>query len=427
MTAEIESFVRTADTDLEIIDRKQIEEENVITNVENFNIHEYNEKSQTIRRSPEENDCYPKNIQLMELTTEKIQNLGESDINCNERCKKSPIKILIRAPTDEETLINDEDIESGEDLKYEDTTTTAVAMQKDHEDQSHKNNHYHDSNADINKNGSQIDLVENVNLKHIENESDTTLAPILENNVQINDSEEDVNTPINTSNELILVEDIQTNYTVPIETELKITESNEDLPATKPNTYLAKDENTCKVQTIPLKWDSPEMRKKIIDVGKEPPTPPQRRRSVKEIIDSINKCQSLLKVNQNLKSNKTDKDLFQASISTKSYNNKNFMDCNINESKKKIYQNKHLFSEASEMNNNDGIDELCNIPLVVEQFNDFSNKKTTTHDDENNAIANVNVIFEKCTLQSDKKSSNVEWNPVPKPRRHRHSSQGSIN
>lgn len=154
----------------------------------------------------------------------------------------------------------------------------------------------------------------------------------------------------------------------------------------KQNTSFSRFE----VHTIPLKFESPKMRKKNSEennLKNETPTPPQRRRSVKEIIESINKCQSLLKVNQEKAS----------TSSSESFKNNN-MYRNMNDSGEKQYQSKKMFSDIAEVNNN--------IPLVLEKFN----------------TCNSNIIFDKSV------SNNVEWNPVPKPRRHhKHSTQGSIN
>lgn len=114
LTAEIESFVRTADTDQAEIKSKSTSEITLKTDdskhIENRNLKEVEKKhgsGELLRESPENNDFYSEDDLCEEITIEKIQNLGITDVNSNERNKSSPVKILVRAPTDEKPT-NDE-------------------------------------------------------------------------------------------------------------------------------------------------------------------------------------------------------------------------------------------------------------------------------------------------------------------------------
>ncbi|XP_055302797.1 muscle M-line assembly protein unc-89 [Sitodiplosis mosellana] len=437
LTAEIESFVRIADTDEEKIESKSEQTDSITLKTDERDNNEKTEikdeehdKGKTSRQSPESNDFYPQlqDEHCEEITIEKIQNLGATDINSNERSKRSPVKILIRAPTDEEPLsvtIDDE---------YEKT------MQPESDEYGSK-----DTEREIVVVEKECVLKESANEEstQIDAENDDP-KEYLETMKVIQDTE-GATTPTSSAVEFILENENMADKGDT--TLLKITESSDDL--TKDDTdnsdpndkqeieSMTKEKMTVlerqcehvnqtfsryEVRSIPLKLDSPKIRKKDVGAKKEPPTPPQRRRSVKEIIESINKCQSLLKINQDLKTEKAEKDkmntdLFQAShsSSSKSFNSKpSFNDRNMNDSVEKPYQNKKMFSDIAEVNNNVKNEDMSNIPLFVEKFNEFNNN-------------NPNSIFEKCVLRGKNTDKKVEWNPVPKPRRHRNSTQGSIN
>lgn len=243
-----------------------------------------------------------------DLSIEKIQNLGETEFESNEKSDANPVKIFVRAPTDEESEVEFKTLECTPSLP-EESVPCEVA-------QCH---------------------------------SETKTL-------------EDIKTPNNSSMEFKLENVSNRDEFL---SELKITESNDDLTTIKPNTCFAKAYDG-KMSTVnkfdeqTLELDSMEFREKKME--KKPNTPSQRRRSVKEIIESINKCQSLLKINQKFESNIGQEDSFHFS----QLSNTN---CNTE------------CQRTAEINNN--------------TINDNSNK--------------------------------VEWNPVPKPRRHRHSVQGSMN
>lgn len=379
LTAEIESFVRTADTEKEEsvnVRLAKIKKNNVTIDESE---EEIPEKDETLRQSPESNEYYPYNP-TTEITIEKIQNLGEIDANSNERCKKSPVKILIRAPTDEEPTIEN-------DIVVSEATCAEKCP----------------GNTELEYNS--------VTFKE-----ETTVYP--EENIskssEIGNIKTSKNKTMPTSSIVasIFENDFKKNDTNLIGTELKITESTDDLTKIE-SQQVAEVDDTPEVidkktlpnklkseqiissgktkttvfdaQFIPLQLDTPIIRKEMTEFDnkkRKPPTPPQRRRSVKEIIESINKCQKLLKINHDLNTNQSEKeqncDLFDASSSN-------------------LFKNKNSLSDrniviADELNNNAKIEDLSNIPLFVEKFNEFN-----------------------------RNTSNVEWNPLPKPRRHRSS------
>lgn len=477
LTAEIESFVRTADTDEESIveHRKQSTNDSKKTN-SNIKYENVEISNKNTRQSPESNDYYPHDEQQCDdVTIEKIQNLGAMDndlSNNSERCKRSPVKILIRAPTEEEQTLA---------TINEDSSKAVVEPESDYETKDTEQETIIVESQQIEKKNEEkkvVDPVPNV----IENEKIESVKSV--------DEEDEIRTKANftpTSTEVeFILENNKDDQPQPEENlamNLRITESTDDLTKIKEETpqtvtkyevvneplkpaspILTKKINSTKenepdqskvttngaercvvveknvattfrVSTIPLKTDSPVAIRKATNLAttekkREPPTPPQRRRSVKDIIESINKCQSLLKVNQDQRKNKLETDKTNANLlqstssSTITQSNKNsIVDRNMNDLTVKPFNNKKMFSEISEINNNaKHDDELSNIPLFVERFSEFNNNNPN--------------LFEKCTVRRESKMndvdqkgkiSNMEWNPVPKPRRHRNSAQGSIN
>lgn len=387
LTAEIESFVRIADTDKEQIPTSA-----------NDNDAAENDKSSS-RQSPEHNDYYPQEIQG-EITIERIQSLGEMDENSDKRRKTSPIKILVRAPTDEES--------SSESIEEELEITTEVEVKDD------AKNEVHEEIQTI------VDKEEDDRNK-IEEESNT--KPVEDLKKEDHQSEIIPSTLID---EFISGNGTNESHTFIEVNELKITESSDDLTTiqsdeTKQAVCETKEEfeelKDCKsidkiaMSSIPLRINKN-------DGKKVPPSPPQRRRSVREIIESINKCQSLLKVNQDQKNSKINNTEFTPTIlsssssmsssssPTKTFKTKTFFsDRNVNDTTKKDYENKRLFTDMTEVNNNSQTDDMSNIPLFVEKFNELNNN-------------NSNALFEKCVVR-DESNLKSRWNPLPKPRRHR--------
>lgn len=483
LTAEIESFVRTADTDKEIIVEKREENTEKKINEIDSNVRKGSvDRSKNTRQSPESNDYYPQDEQTEQITLEKIENLGAVDNNLSsngERSKKSPVKILIRAPTDEEQTtveISEVDdvpikaiVEPESDYEAKDTERETIVV---------KSEQIEKRETDTENKATKVVVSERVEPKVEVSEKVEQVKSL--------DEEDEIRkmantTPTSTEVEFILENDAEVHAQNSCEkivaTNLRITESTDDLTEIKeekPTTFevanepmesspiVARKESLTKetapeqsdanatvaercivveknlgtpfrVSTVPLKIESPvALRKNISSTTsenkREPPTPPQRRRSVKEIIESINKCQRLLKVNQDANTNKTDVEKANANFLQSSSSTSNartstkntLVDRNMNDLSVKQYNDKKMFSEIN--NNGKCDDEINNIPLFVEKFNEFNSNNPN--------------LFEKCVIRRDSKShdvdqkgkiSNMVYNPVPKPRRHRNSAQGSIN
>lgn len=430
LTAEIQSFVKIAAHDADEghkNDQSKPNEEVEPTTKE--------EDTNQMRQSPESNDFYVSeghaSSQNDELTFDKIQNLGVAGdyelVNNYERVKSSPVKILIQQPTEEDNESESASNEPGEEPntnKMIDATDIALPDALDNKDLDNKPLENKDQHDDF--------------------------EPMAD------DSRNECNTP--TSQEVENILESQNRYSInSTSTSLRITESYEDLPAQAnatsnfevvnipleisplelPKSEVKEELSTInsrfEIRTVPLKNFSPEpIRKSSVShietngtAAKEaPPTPPRRNRTVKEIIESINKSQSLLKINQDKNESKdkltTENGISQTSLTTQK--NSNEVDRNLNESTaKNYYQQKKLFAEVAEENGNKSLinddNDDDNIPLCLARYNEVS---------KNNSI-----LFNKCTGARNKnvhsanraheKSTNVEWNPVPKPRRHKHS------
>lgn len=486
LTAEIESFVQAADTDKENIESTNALHSELSIDEDKTRTNEINRENarDLSRQSPESNEYYSQDEQNDVITLDKIQNLGSMDIdvsNNSERCKKSPVKIIIRAPTEEEPIPEEEtktiqSIEIIREAKGSEKETTHIQEEQITIEtiENQKEETVNQPIVQAESFSSVVVHAEPLNVEPIKEIIDTKDDNCSNTNELIDTQDDDCSntTPTSTAVEFILENDAQIENT----TSLRITESTDDLPSAA-ESKPAKDEeeqvqirpkppvetqieetkefeiasqvNTmaelklqllqnCNIRTVPLKLDSPKSTKRNNSDGevteKQKPIPPQRRRSVKEIIDSINKCQSLLKINQKENGIKKDKvSPTQASLSSftatasssKLMHSKNtFTDRNLNDSNEKQYQEKKMFNDVAEVNNNNGtrvVEDL--IPTVVEEFDEINN---------NNNHNNNGIVFEKCVVRVDnksneKKKSNVEWNPVPKPRRHRQSQQGSFN
>lgn len=352
--------MRATDTDKEQIEKPEKSENKNGRDTKSSDFEEKKrDMDEILRQSPESNEFYL----FEEINVEKIQNLGAA---CADN-KTSPVKIFIRAPTDEESSTIDENHSK---------STQNVQLNDDF-------NPGHPDNAIFEQETALKLSIEDIN--EIDSESIDNEKKSLTTQGKGIEIIENLTTPTSSSVEFILEhEKPAENIDLEFPTILKITESFDDFTKVESGNSvqnITNDEgitdkqNTSvrqfEVRTIPLKFESPKLRKKNFDednTKNQTPTPPQRRRSVKEIIESINKCQSLLKVNRERQSFKN----------------------NVNDSGEKQYQSK-MFSDIAEVNNN--------IPLVLEKFNVCNND-----------------------------NKHVEWNPVPKPRRHhKYPKQGSIN
>lgn len=149
----------------------------------------------------------------------------------------------------------------------------------------------------------------------------------------------------------------------------------------------------------------------VVITKKVPPEPPQRRRSVKDIIASINKCQSLLKINQengtkpSPQYSSIDHNIHQNGSTTTAYSSNGSIVPNNNE-----HQTNKIVSEMefnnnncanSNKNNNGHPIDVRHIPIMAERFDEFNNDE----------------LFKMCVVRRDK--SEMDWNPLPKPRRSR--------
>lgn len=379
LTSEIALFIRTGDADKEKLESMTIE-----TDEPEIEIPRHGQES--LPRHGQ--DFHPQRERSEQLTIEKIENLGETE--SNEVIRKSPVEIIVRAPTDEET--------------------------------------------------GRIKLNAEIVTSHIvENKQIQTVAESLEsiNQTSEDDLEEFQNNSKNlremlTSPETAVKANNRNNgkhiHKYPV-IELKISESFDDLTVAEnvvPMGFSVRGDigssgsvDTTKGHSIPIELDSPEKLKKqfqFCDIKKQQPTP-HKRRSVNDIIDSINKCQSLLNVNQGFKANKVEKDevssdIIQAPPSYFLRCNNSFHDTNMQDPYEKgsIFQHEQIFSHVPETNNSANEEDMSNIPLFVEKFNELNHMR----------------LFEKCNVRHTGEISNVEWNPLPKPRRHRDPKQGPI-
>lgn len=426
LMAEIESFVKTSATisdEDEKADQTKSNEKVVPTT-----------KEITLRQSPESNDFYTgdesaSNLQD-KLTLDKIQNLGAAcdyDLLDNyERDKRSPVKILIREPTEEdnevEAATNTKLSDEVNETKVNDVTEIALPDTLVNGNQEHKKenkpvaDHFGNNECNTPTSLEVENILENQN-RYSVNSTTTSL--------RITESCDDLLNQLND-------ESTSTFEVVNIPFEISPLKSAKNENMSEVNKEMPITNSRFKVRTVPLKNFSPAPSRKNLSseimtngaaVQEAPPTPPRRTRTVKEIIESINKSQSLLKINQD---NNKAMDKLTTSFSTQEDGNAVAVDPNLNDSMaKNYYERKKLFAEVADENGNENIFNGYNvdggynnndIPLCVARYNEVS---------KNNSI-----LFEKCVVgrnrndhganDVDAKSTSVEWNPVPKPRRHKH-------
>lgn len=431
LTAEIESFVKTAAiiTEENETDERLESTEGVVPAIQEVTLLKQLEKMGQMRQSPESNDFYvgdesARNLQD-KLTVDKIQNLGAAcdydGVNNNEGGKRSPVKILIREPTEEDNKVevatNIQLTDAASENKANDLTDTVLsdALANKIEKERTKEDKPRADCFAIDECNTPTSLeVENI----LENQNRYSI-----DSLRITESCDDLLNQLN--------EESTSNFeisNIPLQTMLVELPENDNL-------FEMKDETSTlsrfEVRTVPLKNCSPgpirknscnETVKNVTTTDEAPPTPPRRLRTVKEIIESINKSQSLLKINQDNK--KTEGQTTTANMNSQTsfatQEDGNSLDRNLNNSTDKNYnQQKKLFSDATDENGNHRTFKSTgdDIPLCVARYDEVS---------KNNSI-----LFEKCLVgrsrnvhsakESDKKTTNVEWNPLPKPRRHKHS------
>lgn len=252
---------------------------------------------------------------------------------------------------------------------------------------------------------------------------------------------------------------------------LKITESIEDLPTKSETSTVAStaaDRERYKIRFVALKpaasetreteiqpnssWlhtksvskgddatiDNPDSENVIVrSHAKHPSVPTKRRRSVKDIIASINKSQSLLRINQDPNAASAAKDKRLTSLEQfeqptarpiKSVSNESILR-NLTELQASEQQIRQTISDMersrSDTNNNNDLtvnhlddhDALVHIPVMAERFSEFSEefKKCNV-----NGRANTSSPL---VVQRRDKSERTDWNPLPKPRRSRNLTQ----
>lgn len=421
LTAEIESFVKTAATDNNDMDDHLKSNEKIVP------------ISTEVRQSPENNDFYAGDVSITtqndKLSIDKIQNLGSvcdyELLNNYERSKCSPVKILIREATEEDNEVLTKLSDEVNDTKVSNERETVTS--KNREDNT-KNEpiaivddfHFHNDECNTPTSLEVENILENENRYSI-NSTITSL--------RITESFDDLPKQLN---------DETSTYNVSnIPLEISPMEPSEYEAMSKVKKENSKTSSRFEIRTVPLKNFSPTPIRKnscseiVANMNKAkeaPPTPPRRNRTVKEIIESINKSQSLLKFNRS--NNKTKDEYTTAkTVPQTSFNpdkDSKVINRNLNDSTAKNYfKQKNLFAEVSDGNgnrniidgDNDGDDRFDSndIPLCVARYNEVS---------KNNSI-----LFKKCMAGRDRhvrsakdndEKSNVEWNPVPKPRRHKH-------
>lgn len=555
LTAEIESFVKTADTDKEKlrdspekingnvqvlkIEETQTETKasqpkddiTIVTTVtttseikregvssqklqESNKNREIREEISTIsdidsRQSPENNDYYPEERETItpdkrsNASCEKLQNLvTEIDVANNnvERCKKSPVKILIRAPTDDDSKVEEVILDDG---RCDGTTTplsTEVDLILENECKVTRNTDSIQRNAQKEEISASNAVIESTSSQPttsviVESNKERAAQPSSLEATTTKITTERTETVISVSSKTVNTEPVEkTSYSKSVtpepvkvravyskpsitsskpiisnkpvlakpipepvvsepstpepSAELKITESTDDLTKIPPAKSSQKP-TVFEVRNVPLKSLSPSMCRKEIDLQKEQkeeeeeeavairnkeptqetkPAPPQRRRSVKEIIESINKSQSLLKMNQKPtpppkdESKYTIRNTFPLPVEEKNYSERIRSSkqpsppraANGNDEIDTLTANerlmKKMIADMEEDKNGNDMEEVANIPLFVERFNELNNNSS---------------LFQKCAFKREQTPDNFldgersshEWNPLPKPRR----------
>lgn len=293
-------------------------------------------------------------------------------------------------------------------------------------------------------------------------------------------------TPISTEVELVLEQTntVQTAPTVEIVRtirgpvvqrveSLRITESTEDLVGSKdePTTPTSADRDRYKIRFIALKPaasdETPEVTStrsnsswlhshassgnKNLELSidedhdydnvtlrssgvQAPLAPPKRRRSVKDIIESINKSQRLLRINQvqdpnaSVDKRVTSLEQFNQPNSPTSSRSSESIGRYLNElqaseqqMRQTIFEMERVRNDANNNNHSD-LDEhdqavLNNIPVMVERFAEFSDEFKKCNGNGNKKTSSPLLV------QRRDKSSRTDWNPLPKPRRSRNLTQ----
>lgn len=175
---------------------------------------------------------------------------------------------------------------------------------------------------------------------------------------------------------------------------------------TNENKTIKTENYEFQIRYVPLKEGTPENELNGSN-SSIPSNSNGRRRSVKDIIASINKSQSLLKINEPKEnsstsiSNSSSIDRIAASSESLQKNikelkeNENKIQSFLQEMEKKVDENRNSYYD--------------NIPSTVLSYE--------TEELNNNKKSDADIVFEKCVLRKKNDDENIDWNPLPKPRR----------
>lgn len=391
------------------------------------------------RESPENNEDYPdtRPSQTPDLdntiTIRKASSEKKLNVNDNAEVERhidvvvqSPPRIIIRKPT--EDWENDEEIPLNNNVNNVDIEESPKTPISSEVEFILEHNRSPNTSANTQKLDSEVNTVEAVlNGTSTSLKDDSNEKPVISTRKNYENSLEAFSDVSRETHEIeqLPLEDVP---------ELKIVESTDDLTNTP---TISETSDRYKIRFVALKNFSPEPElrshnKQEFDVEDIdlPPAPPQRRRSVKDIIASINKSQSLLKINQKPNGNtETRKTYNYETFSTQTTPTTIGSDLIKEPSQpQSIACNDSIIQKYNELDESERkirkmiIDmekSSIDVPVpVVERFDEFIA-------DNNNS----NDLFKKCVVRRNKNSqsgasqdenrSSMEWNPVPKPRRSR--------
>lgn len=179
-----------------------------------------------------------------------------------------------------------------------------------------------------------------------------------------------------------------------LDSNIKVEETNE-------NKTIKTENYEFQIRYVPLKEGTPENGSN----SSIPSNGNSRRRSVKDIIASINKSQSLLKINEPKDStsisNSSSIDKIAASSESLQKNIKE-----LKENENKIQNFLQEMEQKVDVNRNSYYD---NIPSTVLNYEAVELN--------NNKQSDADIVFEKCVLRKKNDDGSIDWNPLPKPRR----------
>lgn len=393
------------------------------------------------RESPENNEDYPERTsqtpdrdnarRLRKVNSEKQLNVA-NDVENEQRIETvvpSPPRIIIRKPTedwefDEEIRFNDNVKHTDDDEPPKTPISSEVEFILEHDRDS-------SSSPTVRKSNSDVIEVQTV-----------CMGASGSSSIDTSKEKPKISTKKNLQNSLENFSDVpqenheHTEQSLPTDVpELKIVESTDDLTDSRP---MSQNSDRYKIRFIALKNFSPEPERRDVELRSHnnhefdvedvdlPPAPPQRRRSVKDIIASINKSQSLLKMNQPPNGNKETKRSYSMETfppptiptTVSVINNQNSSEPKETASNESITRK---FNELDESERkirkmiSDMEKSSIDVPIpVVERFDELNSNNNNSED-----------LFQKCVVRRDKSSQSgashddMEWNPLPKPRRSR--------